>query len=119
MPPSPVSSAAALEVIDCPWGTLTWHVSAALGNSSAMTFGIATILPGQINPRHRHPNCEEILHVIRGRIEHWLGETSYLLDAGDTISIPANVWHQARALGDEEAVMAISFSSAERDTEFG
>lgn len=105
------------EVMDMPWGTLTWHVSRALGNSSVMTFGRATIRPGMTNPRHRHPNCDEVLHVISGRIEHWLGDESFILEAGDTISIPAGVWHQARALGDEEAVMAICFSSADRETE--
>ena len=118
MPPSPVSSAAALEVIDCPWGTLTWHVSAALGNSSAMTFGIATILPGQINPRHRHPNCDEILHLLKGRLEHSLGEQKFLLNPGDTISIPAGQWHNARALDGQDAEMVICFSSADRETEF-
>ncbi|MBX7210694.1 MAG: cupin domain-containing protein [Verrucomicrobiaceae bacterium] len=105
------------EVLEMPWGTLTWHVSRALGNSAVMTFGRATIRPGMKNPRHRHPNCDEILHVITGSIEHWLGEESFILQAGDTISIPAGVWHQARALGEAEAVMAICFSSADRETE--
>lgn len=106
-----------VEVKDMPWGTLAWHVSRAQGNSQAMTFGRATIRAGMSNPRHRHPNCDEILHVVSGSIEHWLGEESFELQAGDTIAIPAGMWHRARALGGTQAVMVIAFSSADRETE--
>ncbi len=68
--------------------------------------------------RHRHPNCDEILHVISGRIEHSLGDQFFELGPGDTISIPAGVWHGARVLGEAPAEMTISFSSADRQTEF-
>lgn len=102
-----------------PWGTLAWHVSRAQGNSQVMTFGRATIRAGMSNPRHRHPNCDEILHVVSGSIEHWLGEESFILQAGDTMSIPAGMWHRARALDGSDAVMVIAFSSADRETEFG
>ena len=37
---------------------------------------------------------------------------------GDTISIPMGKWHNATALGNEEAEMVICFSSADRQTEF-
>jgi len=35
----PVVSSASLETLEFPWGTLTWHVSRALGNSAEMTEG--------------------------------------------------------------------------------
>jgi quercetin dioxygenase-like cupin family protein len=114
---SAVSRANDAEILDLPWGTLSWRVSRALGNSNVMTFGRATIRAGMSNPRHRHPNCDEVLHVLSGSIEHWLGDESCIMKAGDTISIPTGVWHQARALGDSDAVMAICFSSADRETE--
>ena len=113
-----ISSGPAAEMLDLPWGTLCWHVSRANGNSTVMTFGRATIRPGLSTPLHRHPNCDEVLHVLSGSVEHWLGDESFVLQSGDTISIPSGVWHRARALGDVEAVMAICFSSADRETEF-
>jgi quercetin dioxygenase-like cupin family protein len=82
-----------------------------------MTFGRATILAGRHNPRHRHPNCDEILHVISGQLEHTLGEERVVLNAGDTISIPKGIWHQAHAVGAEDAEVVICFSSADRMTE--
>ncbi|MBC8101054.1 MAG: cupin domain-containing protein [Cytophagales bacterium] len=105
------------EVLDLPWGRIVWLVSRSLGNSSTMTFGRVTINAGAANPRHRHPNCDEILHLVSGRLEHSLGEERFLMEPGDSISIPTGIYHNARALGDSDAQMVIAFSSADRETE--
>ena len=91
-------------------GHVCWRVSRALGNSTVMTFGRATIRAGQSNLRHRHPNCDEACCMCStAASKYGRREESFVLNAGDTISIPTGVWHQARALGDWEAVMAICF----------
>lgn len=105
------------EVLDLPWGRITWLVSGALHNSATMTVGRVVIKAGHGNPIHRHPNCDEVLHVLHGRIEHSLGTAKYVMNAGDAISIPAGEWHNARALGETDAEMVICFSSANRMTE--
>jgi quercetin dioxygenase-like cupin family protein len=105
------------EILDLDWGRIVWLVSRSLGNSTTMTFGRVTIKAGQANPRHRHPNCDEILHLLSGRLEHSLGDERFVMEPGDTISIPTGVWHNARALGGEDAEMSISFSAADRETE--
>jgi quercetin dioxygenase-like cupin family protein len=97
-----------------PWGELRWLTSAELGNSRTMTTGMATLKPGATNPRHFHPNCDEILHVIRGKIRHTMNGESVEMSAGDTVSIPSGVLHNATNIGNEDAVLAISFSSAYR-----
>ena len=114
---SPVRKLADGEVVDQPLGELRWLASRKLGNSGTMTFGRVIIPAGVANPRHRHPNCDEILHLLSGNIEHSLGDQCFTMEPGDTISIPAGVWHNARALGDKDAEMVISFSSADRETE--
>lgn len=102
------------KVVEFPWGRLTWHVSGELGNSDTLTVGQAIIRPGQQNPRHYHPNCDEVLHVLRGRIRHSMGGQIVEMQAGDTVSIPTGVIHNAVNIGDEDAVLAISFSTADR-----
>jgi quercetin dioxygenase-like cupin family protein len=88
-----------------------------LGNAGELTVGRCEIRPGCANPRHRHPNCEEVLHVLQGRIAHTAeGGSEVELLPGDSISIPAGVAHNARNLGGETAVLTISFSSANRET---
>jgi quercetin dioxygenase-like cupin family protein len=105
------------EVLDLPWGKIVWTASRDLGNSTTMTFGRVTIAAHQANQIHRHPNCDEILHVLTGRIEHSLRDELTVMEPGDTIAIPAGVWHNARALDGVAADMAIAFSSADRTTE--
>jgi quercetin dioxygenase-like cupin family protein len=101
-------------VIAQPWGKLTWYVSAELKNSATMTVGQAIIAPGQANPRHYHPNCDEVLHVIQGTIRHTMDDVTVEMTAGDTVSIPAGVHHNATNIGKDDAILAISFSSAQR-----
>jgi quercetin dioxygenase-like cupin family protein len=97
-----------------PWGHLTWMVSGQLGNSEELTVGTCHISPGQHNPRHHHPNCDEVLHVLRGRIVHTLGDEEFEMSPGDTVSIARGVQHNARNIGDEPAVLMIAFSTPDR-----
>jgi len=109
-----VTRAANNQVIQYPWGHLTWYVSHELNNSDTMTVGEAVIKPGQENPRHLHPNCDEVLHVVKGHILQTMGDRSVEMNEGDTVSIPAGIYHNAKNIGTEDAVLAISFSSATR-----
>jgi quercetin dioxygenase-like cupin family protein len=68
------------------------------------------------NPRHYHPNCDEVLYVVEGTIEHTLGAETYAMHQGDAISIPAGVVHNARNTGSAEAILLLAFSSPDRQT---
>lgn len=105
-----------VQVLPQSWGELTWYTSAELGNSATMTTGQAVVAKGKENPRHYHPNCDEILRVVSGRIIHTLNDKSVEMGPGDVVTIPAGVKHNARNIGGEAAVLAISFSSAFRRT---
>ncbi|MEW6358994.1 MAG: cupin domain-containing protein [Planctomycetota bacterium] len=98
------------------WGAITWLVSGKIGNSDSMTFGKVVIKAGRANPRHSHSNCDEILHLLSGRLDHSVGDKVFPMNPGDTISVPRGVVHNAKAVGDEDAVMVITFSSAHRKT---
>ena len=97
-----------------PWGRLEWMVSGALGNSDTLTVGKCFIDPGQQNPVHHHPNCDEVLSVIRGRIRHRVGDDYVEMTAGDTISIPKGSVHNATNIGDEQCELLICFDTASR-----
>ena len=97
------------------WGELFWHTSAAMKNSATMTTGTVIIKPGLGNPRHYHPNCDEILSVVSGRIEHYMNEVTVQMGPGDTVSIPKGVLHNAKNIGDTDAVLSIAFDSAYRE----
>ena len=97
--------------------TLTWLASKELGNSDAVTLARCTVKPGDVGARHFHSNCEEVVHVMQGKLVHSIeGGKEVELSEGDTISIPANLAHYGKNTGDVEAVLMICFSSAERQT---
>lgn len=99
-----------------PGAKLLWGVSAALGNSERMTVGWCLLDPGAANGRHYHPNCDEVLAVVRGRIIHSWNSTEIEMSEGDVISLPQGVVHNARNIGDQQAQLLICFSSADRQT---
>ena len=99
---------------DYPWGRLDWFVSGALGNSDKLTVGRCRIDPGQANPPHYHPNCDEVLHVLSGTIRHRLGDEYFDMAEGDTISIPTGQIHNAQNVGAEPAILMITFSTPDR-----
>lgn len=100
--------------IDEAWGSLTWLASQPIGNARGLTLGRVVIRRGMSNPRHRHPNCEEVLYLLRGRLEHTVGEHTVVLEAGDTLVLDAGVPHNATSVGEEDADMIVAYSSGVR-----
>ena len=99
------------------WGELSWFANAALGNTQEVTVGRCTLNPGMGNPRHYHPNCDEILTVLKGRIRHTgPGGEPLEMSEGDTVTIPPNIWHRAENIGEGHAVLLVVFNSAHRQT---
>ena len=106
-----------IDVVEMDGGCLHWYASAEKGNSAAQTLGRCILYPGGSNPVHFHPNCEEILHVLSGEIEHYIeGDGWIKMGPGDTITLPVDVPHQARNTGTEDAHMIICFSDGDRKT---
>ena len=98
-----------------PWGSLQWFARNSLGNP-AITLGFCRIKPGLENAPHYHPNCDETLHVLSGKIIHRVDGHEVEMNAGDTINIPANVPHNAKNIGAETAVLSIAFTTGDRQT---
>jgi quercetin dioxygenase-like cupin family protein len=113
-------AADAAQTVEFDWGRLHWYASGALGNSEHLTVGRCVIKPGRENPRHGHPGCEEVLHLLSGRVEHFVEGKGWLAMApGDTITISPRVEHCARNVGDEDAHLLICFSTKDRKTMHG
>ena len=77
------------------WGKLHWFASGKLGNSDKMTIGKCIIKPGCENPRHKHSNCQEVLHVLAGKIIHYVEDKYFQMGSGDTITVPSGLLHSA------------------------
>jgi len=101
--------------VETEWGSLRWLASEEIGNAEGLTLGRVIIKAGRSNPAHCHGNCEEALYLLSGRLEHFAGEQSVILEGGDTLTVAAGVPHHAVNIGDEDADMIVAYSSAERE----
>lgn len=97
------------------WGNLTWLASREIGNVEDVTLGRVVIRRGHSNPRHAHPSCEEVLYLLAGKLDHSLGDETFRLEAGDTLSVPAGVFHNAVSIGEVDADMIVVYSTGTRD----
>jgi len=92
-----------------------WVASRDIGNVNDMTLGYVVIKQGVANPRHAHPNCEEVLYLLKGRLEHTLGDEKVVMGPGDTIAVPPGVFHNGINIGDEDAEMIVAYSEGARE----
>lgn len=67
---------------------------------------------GHCHPFHRHPHREEIIHVLAGRAEQWVGEEYRILGPGEVAVIPPGVPHATYNPFDEELVFHAILSPA-------
>jgi quercetin dioxygenase-like cupin family protein len=97
-----------------PWGYMQWMCNGTLFADAQQTFGYVEINPGQKNPRHLHPNSDEVLYLLEGELEHSLGDALHHLEAGMAIHIPQGVPHDAMNRGASVARMLVAYPTADR-----
>ena len=97
------------------WGSLNWLASQEIGNINGVTVGRVIIKKGQENPRHYHTTCQEMLYLLKGKLEHTMGDEKVILNPGDTLVVDPGVPHNAISIGEEDADMIVAYSSGDRD----
>lgn len=100
--------------IDEEWGSLRWLAGKAVSDTEGLTLGRVTIKPKQSNPRHSHPNCDEVLYLLSGKLRHSIGDESVVLESGDTLIVAGGLAHNALNIGDEDADMIVAYTSGDR-----
>ena len=59
--------------------------------------------PGKGHNFHKHPDQEEVILVIGGKIEQWVDREKRVLSPGDSAFIPADVVHASFNAGEQPA----------------
>ena len=54
--------------------------------------------PGYVAPKHKHPG-EEIIYVLEGTLEYWIGGKSFTVKTGDVLFVPAGTVHSVKNIG--------------------
>ena len=54
-----------------------------------------TLKPGFYLARHHHKIMTEIFYILEGEVEFTFDDETIIAKAGDTITVPPNIWHAA------------------------
>ena len=96
------------------FGSVQWAVREGDPADAEQTIGLATFDAGKSNVQHIHPNCEEVVYILEGEVEHTLGAQSTRLNAGDLIVVPRGAPHRLLNRSLEPVRALIVFSSPDR-----
>lgn len=75
------------------WTNNEWLCRPDLVDAEKLLLVRANMDPGHCHPFHYHPHREEIIYVVYGRAEQWVGEEKRILSAGEMAHIPPGVIH--------------------------
>jgi quercetin dioxygenase-like cupin family protein len=85
------------------WGTLAWFSGPTSSGSEKLVVLEVTLFPGCGHNFHKHPQQDESIYVIEGRIEQWIDRERRVLGPGDSAFIPAGEVHASFNVGPQPA----------------
>lgn len=91
-----------------PWGTLAWFSDPDCTGTENLVVVEVRFDPTSGHNFHRHPNQEEVIYVLEGEIEQWVGTEKRTLGAGDSAFVGKNEVHASFNTSDRIArILAI------------
>ena len=75
------------------WGSLGWASRPEDTGSKNLVIIEVTLAPGQGHNFHKHPNQEEIIYMIDGKVEQWIRDKKQNIKNGDVAFIPQDTVH--------------------------
>ena len=85
------------------WGKLRWMSHPPSTGAGQLTVIEVNITPGNGHDFHKHPDQEEVIYCISGKVEQWLGEEMRIFGPGDSVFIGADVVHASFNVGESDA----------------
>lgn len=74
--------------------------------------------PGMGHSFHKHPDQEETLYVVSGKVEQWIEKKKQILEAGDAVFVPAGIVHATFNAGRGNAKLLVIFGPCRGDMGF-
>ena len=95
-----------------PWGSLAWLSSPADSGAQSLVVVEVDLDPGAGHAFHRHPNQEEVIYVLAGRVEQWIDKERRILAIGDSAVVGRDVVHASFNVGADRAKLLAVLSPA-------
>jgi quercetin dioxygenase-like cupin family protein len=101
-----------------PWCTTETLSNEILTGAERLILVRATFPGGEAHNFHKHPGREEIIYVLLGKAEHWVGKEKRVLGPGEIAHIPPNTPHATYNPFDEELTILAMLSPVDAEGEF-
>jgi quercetin dioxygenase-like cupin family protein len=101
-----------VQIEELPWGPHEWLCRPGLTDARDLLLVRVRMPPGTGHAFHRHPAMEEIIYVISGTAEQWVGTERRQLGPGDIAHIPKDVVHGTYNAGGDTLVFLAILSPA-------
>ena len=75
------------------WGKLRWMSHPPSTGAGQLTVIEVNIKPGEGHDFHKHPDQEEVIYCISGKVEQWLEQEKRTFGPGDSVFIGKGVVH--------------------------
>jgi len=76
-----------------PWTLEEWLCRSDIVPNNELLMVRANMEPGRSHPFHTHPTREEIIYVLSGRAEQWIGREHRVLGPGEMVLVPKGEVH--------------------------
>ena len=76
-----------------PWTLEEWMCRSDVVPNKDLLLVRANMEPGRSHPFHTHPTREEIIYILSGRAEQWIGDQNRILGPGEMVLIPKGEVH--------------------------
>lgn len=97
------------------WGTVRVICDPSSTGARHLTILDGVVSPGKGHDFHKHPNQEEILYVVSGRVEQWIDREKRVLGPGEAAFIEAGTVHASFNIGSDEAKVVAIFGPSVGD----
>ena len=79
--------------VQSPWTLEEWMCRSDVVNNEHLLLVRANMDPFRCHPFHNHPTREELIFIISGQAEQWVGKEHRILKAGEMAFIPMGEVH--------------------------
>lgn len=85
------------------WGVMGWLSRPQTTGAQQLVVIEVTLEPGCGHNFHKHPAQEEVIYVVDGTVEQWIGQEKRVLHVGDGVFIGADVVHASFNVSSDNA----------------
>jgi len=101
--------------VPSPWTLDEWLCREDIVKNEHLLMVRANMEPGKCHPFHHHPTREELIYVLSGKAEQWVGKEKRILNPGDTAFIPMGEVHGTYNPFNERLVFLAILSPSKAD----